>query len=353
MASLYTMWDQAEPGKGYDAKAGKWYRKLMATFVPVVKAPALVIRSYDRPGDRPSPEELSRFRGEPAGQTQSQLTSAAEAREIVNQADILLHQGRPLAAAALLDTISSEMRPGRDSAGVLRTLGDWYAYQRGDWTQAAARFRMLVRHDVFEPSDVVALDYHRLAALLVELGDTHGYEQMRQELIARLGETVGPVPAERIIRACSLLAADQKTIDSLVRLKEVADDFPNPWAYTSFAILDYRRGKFESAEDWCRQSLAGGPYFGDVERKATTRVVLAMALQQLGKKDKARSNYEDARKVIDAEFSKGFGSYVWFDWLTARNLLREADAQFEPMVAGEAVEKQTISSSDPTLIPEP
>jgi tetratricopeptide (TPR) repeat protein len=329
----------------------------MATFVPVEKSPALVIRAYDRPGDRPSPEELRRFRGEPAEQTGSQLHSASELREIIAQCDLLLVQAKPLAAAALFDSISSPIPPGRDSAGVLRTLGDWDAGQRGDWTQAAARCRMLVRHDVFEASDVVALDYHRLAALLVEFGDTHGYEQMRQELIARLGEGIGPIPAERIIRTCSVLPADQKTIDSLVRLKDVADDFPNPWAYTSFAILDYRRGKFESAEDWCRQSLAGAPYFGDVERNAMTRVVLAMALHQSGQKDTAESNYTDARKLIDAEFSRGFGGYVWFDWLIARSMLREAEALIEPKEADEAVEKQIPTSDEPnqpsTLNPEP
>jgi len=33
LAALYTTWDQAEPGKGYDAKAQQWFRKLIGTFV--------------------------------------------------------------------------------------------------------------------------------------------------------------------------------------------------------------------------------------------------------------------------------------------------------------------------------
>jgi non-specific serine/threonine protein kinase/serine/threonine-protein kinase len=33
LAALYTKWDEAEPGKGYDAKAQKWLRILIGTFV--------------------------------------------------------------------------------------------------------------------------------------------------------------------------------------------------------------------------------------------------------------------------------------------------------------------------------
>jgi serine/threonine protein kinase len=56
MAALYTAWDQAEPGKGHDAKADQWIRKLVRTFVPLEEAsiPSLVIRTGDLAGEDPS-----------------------------------------------------------------------------------------------------------------------------------------------------------------------------------------------------------------------------------------------------------------------------------------------------------
>jgi serine/threonine protein kinase/tetratricopeptide (TPR) repeat protein len=38
LAALYTKWNQAEPGKGYDAKAQEWIGKLIGTFVPLEAA---------------------------------------------------------------------------------------------------------------------------------------------------------------------------------------------------------------------------------------------------------------------------------------------------------------------------
>jgi tetratricopeptide (TPR) repeat protein len=38
LAALYTRWDEAEPGQGYDAKARQWMRKLIGTFVRLEKA---------------------------------------------------------------------------------------------------------------------------------------------------------------------------------------------------------------------------------------------------------------------------------------------------------------------------
>jgi hypothetical protein len=40
LAALYTAWDRAEPGKGYDVKAQHWTRKLLETFTPLEASPA-------------------------------------------------------------------------------------------------------------------------------------------------------------------------------------------------------------------------------------------------------------------------------------------------------------------------
>ena len=52
LAALYTTWDQAEPGKGYDAKAQQWLRNLIGTFVQP-KPP---------PDDNPKGKLMSRSR---------------------------------------------------------------------------------------------------------------------------------------------------------------------------------------------------------------------------------------------------------------------------------------------------
>jgi len=102
----------------------------------------------------------------------------------------------------------------------------------------------------------------------------------------------------------------------------------SPEAALTLALLDYRRGNFESAADWCRRLLAY-PECSAVDN-ATAQMILALACEQSNRFAEARRQLERARYAIEKKFSgrleagnkaEGF----WFDWVLARELSRESD----------------------------
>ena len=105
------------------------------------------------------------------------------------------------------------------------------------------------------------------------------------------------------------------------------DVFLAAWRSVSLALMEYRRGNYTKAAEWCRRCLSYSEY--NAPRAATARVILAMACQHLGQTDEARSELALGRESIENRFKSGLdrGTGVqgfWFDWLFARILLREA-----------------------------
>ncbi len=106
-------------------------------------------------------------------------------------------------------------------------------------------------------------------------------------------------------------------------------------ATVALALLEYRRGDYEKAEEWCRRSLAYPEY--NAARIATARTIMAMTLHQLGDSNGAHSQLDQSHEMIQRKFSGGLdlggGAHgFWFDWVFARTLLQEADA----LVAGQS-----------------
>jgi eukaryotic-like serine/threonine-protein kinase len=77
----------------------------------------------------------------------------------------------------------------------------------------------------------------------------------------------------------------------------------------------------------CRSSLACRQ---DIPvRTATAHLILAMSLERGGKHEAALSELEQARKILESGFDAGLkhGRWdrgLWFDWVFARVLFREA-----------------------------
>jgi tetratricopeptide (TPR) repeat protein len=232
-----------------------------------------------------------------------------------------------------------------EGAAVFRSLGEWHALQ-GRWKQAADRFAQLLQVNQLDGLDVSALDYLEQGPVLVELGDTNAYERFRQQAIARF--TVAPCPfADRIVKISLLLPAGPKLMESLNPLADVTtkafataeasgDIFEAAWRTLSLALLEYRRGNYAKAVEWCQRCLAYPEY--NAPRIATARVILAMSWQQLGRHVDARAELAAGREIVESKFRgpadrgtpvKGF----WFDWGFARVLLRETVALIEPVPA--------------------
>jgi len=179
--------------------------------------------------------------------------------------------------------------------------------------------------------------------VLIELGDTDGYERFRQTAVARVADAAYPF-ADRIIKISLLLPADEKMLKALEPLAEEeaksfttnvnadGDVFLAAWRSVSLALMEYRRGDYTRAAAWCRRCLDYPEY--NAPRAATARVILAMSCQQLGQTDEARSELAQARSMIEDKFKNGLdrGTGVqgfWFDWIFARILLGEATALIE------------------------
>jgi hypothetical protein len=85
--------------------------------------------------------------------------------------------------------------------------------------------------------------------------------------------------------------------------------------------------------DWSRRCIASYPDY-QAARVATAHVILALCCQRQHQIEEARSELAKAQGMIDAQsigesnpgnVTQGF----WFDWLSARILLREAEAGFK------------------------
>jgi hypothetical protein len=228
----------------------------------------------------------------------------------------------------------SVRKPSMEGAAMFRALGQWHVL-RGEMREAADRFGSLVKVDLRDDWEAATLDYLAGSSTMAELRETAAYEQMRAEAIARFKGMDNKVVAERIIKISLLAPADEKILAELVPQAEVAvrpftsadGDLKenasfDAWNSMTLGLLEYRRGNYTKAADWCRRSLAS---VDNVPLPSpTARLVLAMALHQLGQDEAARSELQQARDVIEDRFKTGLDQYRWRDWLFGRVLLREA-----------------------------
>ena len=275
-----------------------------------------------------------------AEQQQFRLRHEAEAREKISQAALLVSQERFEEADKLvMETPLSQ--PTLEGASVLRSVAEWHAL-RLQWKQAADRMVVLLQVDQLDGLDAAALDHLRGGPIFIELGDTNGYERFRQGAIARFSQSPCPF-ADRIVKISLLLPANERLIESLKPLAEESaqqlreadrggDVFTAAWRSVSLGLLEYRRGNYLKAAEWCRRCL---DYPGaNAPRTATAQVILAMSYHRLGRADEARVELAAGREIVENKFRTRLGAGgpvqgFWFDWLFARILLRESLAQLE------------------------
>ncbi len=275
---------------------------------------------------------------EQARLNEAELRRLAETREKITQASVLLSQDNYAGADKLMSQISV-LPPTLDGASVMRTLGEWHALQ-GRWNEAAQHFNQLMRVNEFDSLDVVTLDYLELGSALVELNDKVEYESFRHAAVARFSGTTFPF-ADRIVKICLLLPADAAFMKLLAPLSAETlqsyqadsvgspmDTFRAAWECIPLALIEYRKGNYSEAEEWCRRCLGYSEYNGP--RIATAHIILAMALQQQHKTDAARAELAQGQTLVTNKFHSTLdrGSVLqgfWFDWTFAEILMREAD----------------------------
>jgi hypothetical protein len=289
--------------------------------------------------------EYARTDAERARIIEMQLRQAAEAREKITQAAVLMNRGATEEADALLDPIlGSLLSPSMEATAVFRSMGLWNLLQ-GRWRQAANRYLVLVQVnqvDKDEQSALVTSDLLMAAPLLIEAGDVTGYDQLRRETLARLGGTPFPGAAEQLIKISLLLPADDslmalmvplaKTVsDSLVTYDPAANEgyFLATWRAFALALLEYRRGNYNSALEWLEQCSS----YSDQSPScvASVKILGAMAWLQLGDNDRAAQRLGEAREMVKNYFSKKLEpgdnkSGKLEGWIMTPIFLREAEA---------------------------
>ena len=288
-----------------------------------------------------------------AEQQQLRLRRDAEDREHITQAALLLGrdviEGRESVESVGTDKIGqaddlvsqvSTVNPSLETESVLRALGKWHAL-KGQWTEAAERFNLLLQADTKDNSWLITDDLLTAGPILIERGDMQGYEQFRRAAIARYEGTTDPVFAERTLKISLLAPADAQLMKSMEPLSEVsansmknAGQDPNmeAWRCISLAIMAYRQGYLPTAKEWCQRCLSYTDY--NPVRTATAHIIQAMSCHRLGELEKSVSELEEGRGPVQAEFAKGLqegnGAFgFWYDWLYARILLREAEVLIE------------------------
>jgi tetratricopeptide (TPR) repeat protein len=276
---------------------------------------------------------------EEARDNEMKLRQQAETREKITQAEILLNAEKFGEADDFLSGLELT-QPTVEGAAVYRSLGEWHALQNR-WRPATERFAGMLEINQLDGWDVSSLDELRQGVALVELGDGPAYARFRAATLARFAGTSNPVVAERTLKICLLQAADGGSMKALSPLAERAaaafasqtGDSPDAvfhaaWGSVSLALMEYRRGNYAGAVEWCRRSQA---YAEDNQpRNATVDILLAMADQRRGRTEDARAELSQGRELVDAKFKAGLergdGELgFWFDWVFARILLQEAE----------------------------
>ncbi len=286
-------------------------------------------------------EREAHHRAVAAEQQQARLRHEAEVREKITQAALLVSQDRFAEADGLFREVPFT-QPTVEGAAVFRSLGEWHALENR-WKPAADRFARLLQVNQLDGLDALTLDYLRLGPALIESNEVKGYEDFRQEAVTRFAATLCPF-ADRIVKISLLRPANARTLELMSPLAEATavflteadqggDAFTAAWRSVSLGLLEYRRGDYPKAVEWCQRCLAYPE--ANAPRRATAHVILAMSHHQLGQAEEARSALLAGREIIESK-SKSHtdrGTPVqgfWFDWDFALILLREATALIEP-----------------------
>ncbi|HEX3628068.1 MAG TPA: serine/threonine-protein kinase [Verrucomicrobiae bacterium] len=308
----------------------------IALFIGLGTSTLMFFRERDARRQAVAAEE----KAELAQANEKTLRRQAEARENITQAAFLVSQDRFAEADDLVDGNPLPVQQTIESAAVFRSLGEWHALQN-QWDQAATRFQTLVQVNQSDGWDVSTLDYLRLGTTLIETANAAAYRKFCEQTISHFAGTTNPVVAERTIKISLLTPSDSKILVSLKPFEETASHafaradssnadsvFHAAWGSISLALIEYRRGNFAGATNWCRRCIAYSP--DNRPRTATANVILAMSDFQLGNKSAAASELARGRHIIDNQFENGLepgdgGQGFWFDWVFGRIVLTEAE----------------------------
>ncbi len=270
---------------------------------------------------------------------ETELRRKAETKEKISRAWFLYRERKIDEVRQLLSTIPNDLFvPDGYHAHLRRRLG-WLDAIHERWDEAAANLAVMLQVDGIDSRDVRSLDVLMYVPVLLEQGDVAGYEKLRNEFVSKYQHTSSWTDAERICKISLLLPADEKMMNRIGTLYEYAKehevDVKDPsmkaWLQLSLAMVDYRRGNFPKAIEWCRKCLKTSRVTG---RTATAEAIAAMShfhLDQTSEAEAALTRAHEAHDLAGAGApnleNPGASALIGlYDGLYGDWVLREADA---------------------------
>lgn len=288
-------------------------------------------------------EREARRIAEAARANEARLLQQSKAREMISQASVLLAEGKVERADALLvNTPFSSIEPTAEALHVFRSYGDWNAIRRR-WNQAAECYDFFIKANGFDRVASVDLGFILMAVGVsqVEAGKPEDYEELRDLAIARYGKPSNYIFSAIMLKTCLLTPAGPRVLEGIQpladtvaqrldsRSSDAIDAEQGAFAAMSMALVEYRKGNFARAQEWCGRSLA----FPDTNnaRSATVRAIGSMAARKLGQSELADSELADSqetsKKTLEQNplVSQRPNQGYWQDCAIARILLKEAE----------------------------
>lgn len=290
---------------------------------------------------------------EAARANEQRLRQNAITRENIAQVAVLLSEGKTEAADALLrQTPVASIEPSMEATTVLRSLGGWNA-MRGRWQEASDCFLLLTQASKLFSAEAIlsSNDLVCCGATLAENESKDGYQQYREWILTRFGDTNNIHAAQQVLQSSLLLPADASfytQIEPLRILLEKTNFSPNTlkpgwetesaaWRAWSLSLLEYRRGDYAKSLYWVDVAVGLKP-----TKAALVNVIHLMRAKaqfRYGNVDVSRAELDLARKSLDVVFKPelppvyepaGKNQGFWWDWVQARILLHEAETLIAP-----------------------
>lgn len=268
-------------------------------------------------------------------------------KQMRQQAEADAAQGRQVARAGLLlmsgqydesEQLLRNIPPHATLVPFYNVFGSVHA-RRDEWQQALTNWNRVVQ---YAPEDDVGYTY--LAPLLLQMDDVAGYQQCRDQMLARFGNTASPRIAQDIVKASLILPPSPSQMDTVARLADVAlrtDTNTDAWGLSLFTkgFAEFRAGQYAAAAELLPKvpPLPVGDHC-----RIEAYLLLAMANDQLGQTNACRAAFAAAMDSISRNLpASGHLEEEWNDWIIIHVLLREALTRMPEAAAPSALSALT------------
>jgi hypothetical protein len=288
-------------------------------------------------------EREARKVAEAARANEARLLQQSKARESISMAAMLLAEGKIAEADALLvKTPLASIEPSLEAVLVFRAYGDWNAI-RQRWDKAAECYAFFMKAGGFGRMASSETGWILMAVGIsqVEAGQLSAYEEFRNMAVSNYGNSSNYIFSAIILKSCLLAPAGPRVLEELQpladnvrsrldsRSTDSIDAEQGAFAAMSMALMEYRKGNFARAQEWCRRSLEF-PDSNDA-RNATVHAIGTLAARKLGQSELADSELASAQEIAKRALGpnpmalQNQGQGYWQDCAIARILLREAE----------------------------